>query len=277
MKYALPALTKEIPMTTHQRLPIVLRDLEVLEVRDLAPRMRRISLGGPQLQAFTVEAGDQPAFQSLGADDHIKIFLPDPETGVMALPRQGPGRLFWPEDPHALSREYTPRGYDPESGRLDLDFVLHGHGPAGLWAAQAKPGDRLHVAGPRASMLMPDAAHHVLFGDETALPALANWIEMAAPDQQLHLFVQCTDPDMQALLPSRPNAHVTWLEALPNTAEGFAALIDPLGFGPEAFYWGGAERQPMAALRSLLKDRDWPAQNYDTGAYWTMGEASDEH
>ena len=62
-----------------------------------------------------------------------------------------------------------------------------------------------------------------------------------------------------------------------DSADGYAALIDQLGFGPDAFYWGGAERVTMAALRTLLKDRDWPAQNYDTGAYWTQGEASDEH
>ncbi|WP_176215873.1 siderophore-interacting protein, partial [Mycobacterium avium] len=38
------------------------RRLEVLRVKDITPRMRRITVGGPQLAGFV----------SLGADDHIK-------------------------------------------------------------------------------------------------------------------------------------------------------------------------------------------------------------
>ncbi|MNR32430.1 NADPH-dependent ferric-chelate reductase [compost metagenome] len=41
------------------------RRLNVLRVTELTPRMRRITLGGPELQRFT----------SIGSDDHIKLLF----------------------------------------------------------------------------------------------------------------------------------------------------------------------------------------------------------
>ncbi len=121
-----------------RRFPITLRALQVTAITDLSPRLRRITLTGPQLAAFEQDGRQHPAFESLGPDDHVKLFLPDPATGALSLPVQGEGRLHWPEDPPALSREYTPRGFDPAAGALHFDFVLHGHGVAGTWAAQRK-------------------------------------------------------------------------------------------------------------------------------------------
>lgn len=262
-------------MSNLHRLPIVLRDVEVVAIRDLAPRMRRITLGGAELGAFHNAAGAQPAFQSIGPDDHIKIFLPDPETGHLSLPRQGPGRLFWPQDPPAISREYTPRAYRAGAGQLDLDFMLHDHGPAGIWASKVRIGDRIHIAGPKASMLMPEAAAHVLFGDETAIPAMANWIETCPPDQRLHIFACSEDPALQRLVPRQGNAQIQWLPQMPADDAEYGALIDGLGYGDRAFYWGAGERAAVDALRVALKARGFATEICDTCAYWTKGSAAD--
>lgn len=262
-------------MSNMHRLPIVLRELEVVAIRDLAPRMRRITLAGAELGPFCNEAGEQPAFQSLGPDDHIKIFLPDPETGELSLPRQGPGRLFWPQNPPAVSREYTPRAYRAGAGRLDLDFMLHGHGPAGVWAADVAVGDRICIAGPKASMVMPEAEAHVLFGDETAIPAMANWIQTSAPEQRLHVFAYSDDPDLKRLLPQRNNAHVQWLPQMLADDAAYGALIDALGYGDRAFYWGAGERSGVDALRLALKARDFATEICDTCAYWTKGTSAE--
>ena len=70
-------------------------------------------------------------------------------------------------------REYTPRRIDLVANELDIDFVLHGDGPASTWAAQAAPGQTLDIAGPRASMVVPDLFDsYLLIGDETAIPAI---------------------------------------------------------------------------------------------------------
>lgn len=45
-------------------------------------------------------------------------------------------------------RTYTPRRIDGEAGELDIDFVLHGDGPASQWAGRAEIGDKFVMMGP---------------------------------------------------------------------------------------------------------------------------------
>ena len=52
---------------------------------------------------------------------------------------------------------------------LTIEFDLHATGPAARWAAQAQPGQRATIAGPRGSFVIaPDHDWHLLVGDETA-------------------------------------------------------------------------------------------------------------
>src|SRR5690606_28311133 len=101
------------------------------------------------------------------------FFFPSVD-GTLALPKQADGTIDWPRNPRPVARDYTPRAYRQGDKEVAFDFVLHGHGVASTWAASAKPGDRLHLAGPKASLLVPKAGHFVLIGDQTVLPALCN-------------------------------------------------------------------------------------------------------
>ena len=58
-----------------RRFPITLRALQVTAVTDLSPRLRRVTLSGPQLAAFEADGRSHPGFESLGPDDHVKLFL----------------------------------------------------------------------------------------------------------------------------------------------------------------------------------------------------------
>ena len=51
------------------------RRLEVLRVVDLTPRMRRITVGGPDLAGFV----------SLGTDDHVKLFFPSSAEEILRV------------------------------------------------------------------------------------------------------------------------------------------------------------------------------------------------
>ena len=70
-----------------------------------------------------------------------------------------------------LDDDAPPRG--DRVPELEVDFVLHGDGPASSWAAQAQPGQALIMAGPGPNYLIdPGADWFLLAGDDAALPAI---------------------------------------------------------------------------------------------------------
>lgn len=79
------------------------RKLQVLRVTELTPRMRRITLGGPELAGFI----------SLGSDDHVKLLFPQNAEQAAALETMqlGAGK---DNGPMPEMRDYTPRRYDLE-------------------------------------------------------------------------------------------------------------------------------------------------------------------
>ena len=59
----------------------------------------------------------------------------------------------------------------PATRTLEIQFLLHGAGPASEWAERAKPGDKLAVAGPGGRFVMDAGAEHWwLAADESRDP-----------------------------------------------------------------------------------------------------------
>nr|GFD30456.1 hypothetical protein [Tanacetum cinerariifolium] len=79
------------------------------------------------------------------------------------------------DGPKPAMRDYTPRRYDAASGELDIDFVLHGDGPAATWAAQAAVGQHLYIAGPRGSMIVRRVLLDEFKLDEATVKAAGYW------------------------------------------------------------------------------------------------------
>jgi NADPH-dependent ferric siderophore reductase len=174
------------------------RKLEVLRVTDVTPLMRRITLHGQELAGFI----------SLGTDDHVKLLFAQTPQEQAALENFGPGA----EGPRPTMRDYTPRRYDAATGELDIDFVLHGEGPAATWAAQAQPGQSLYIAGPRGSMIVPDMFDsYLLIGDETALPAIARRLEELPANRAALVVVEIANPDEQQVFQSAAQVDVIWI------------------------------------------------------------------
>jgi NADPH-dependent ferric siderophore reductase len=109
-------------------------------------------------------------------------------------------------------RDYTPRRYDLDTLELDIDFVLHGDGPASTWAEQAKPGQFLHIGGPRGSMIVPDMFDsYLLIGDETALPAIARRLESLAANRKALVVIEVENGAEQQVLESAAQVNVIWV------------------------------------------------------------------
>ncbi|HSI57289.1 MAG TPA: siderophore-interacting protein, partial [Ideonella sp.] len=118
----------------------------------------RTRLVTPQLLCVTFGSDDLRDFLSASFDDHVKVFLPAPGETEPVLPARNPDGSRVPAEeggPRPIMRDYTPRRVDNAAGELDIEFVLHGDGPAGTWAAQARPGQRLGFGGPRGSFIVP--------------------------------------------------------------------------------------------------------------------------
>jgi len=238
------------------------RRLQVLRVIDLTPRMRRITLGGEQLQGFT----------SLGSDDHIKLLFAETAEQQQAIDA---GNLGRDGAVRPTMREYTPRRIDLVANELDIDFVLHGDGPASTWAAQAAPGQILHIAGPRASMVVPDIFDsYLLVGDETAIPAIGRRLEELPAGRQVLAVIQIEDEQERQPLPSQAQVEVIWVKR----DEDLLALLEGLGLPAGRLYsWVALEKSLTRQAKALLLEKGVSEDALKAAAYWRAeGTADDE-
>jgi NADPH-dependent ferric siderophore reductase len=231
----------------------------VREVVRLSPQMRRVTFAGDDLATF---AWSGPAA-------HLKIVFPEPgQTRVPDVTPDGPRP--------ATMRTYTPRRFDPQTQQLEVDFVLHGHGPASAWAAQAAPGQELVLMGPgRGYAIDPDAAWHVLAVDDAALPALETLLEAIPSAAHVTAFVEVSSLDEMRPLPG--NADVRWLERGADPQRAGAALRAAL----ETFAWPtgagrvyvGCEADAMRRIRTaILASSGLDRERITARGYWRIGE-----
>ncbi|WMT86312.1 siderophore-interacting protein [Pelagibacterium sp. 26DY04] len=258
------------------KLPIVLRQVEVSRTEEVSPTLKRIWFTSDELKAFSKDGRNLPPFRSEGPEDHVKFFFPSPVDGVLSLPVQADGTIDWPKNPRPVARDYTPRGYRDGDTEVAFDFVLHGHGVASTWAATAKPGDRLHMAGPKASMTIPDADHFVLIADQTALPALCNWLEMLPQGKRVDALVWIDEEKSRIEIETTANVH--WIvDANPEgmaLIEAARALPRP---GGNSFVWGAMEAGVLRKVRSLyLDEMGLERGQIDMAAYWRRGVDDDQ-
>lgn len=253
-----------LPQRAVQRLrhPLKARHIVVQRVQRITPNFVRVQFAGEEL-------GD---FISASFDDHLKLLLPDAQGRPPALPRfdsEAP-----PDAPRPLMRDYTPRWFDTERGLLDIEFALHGHGPAAHWAAQARPGQIVGVAGPRGSFVVPlNFDWHLLIGDESALPAIARRLEELPPGVPAVVLIETADPADRRELSTRAQAIVQWLQC------GSGALLDavrrlllPSG---EGYAWAAGEAANTAAVRRVLVDvHSLDKDHIRAAAYWKQGAIS---
>jgi NADPH-dependent ferric siderophore reductase len=179
------------------QLDLIPRRVQVHAVHRLAGSIVRTTLRD-------VDGAAPPAPSSLaalrapGPDDHVKVFLPDPATGVLHAPTLAPdGGLQRPAGVTSISRELTVRTTRTVDGaaEVDLDWVLHGDaGPASAWASRAEAGDEVVLVGPVASLGVPAGiARLTVVVDETGLPAAARWVAAVGPGVPVTAIVEIGD------------------------------------------------------------------------------------
>lgn len=259
--------------------PVALRELEVLRVTDVTPGMRRVTLTGAQLGAFTTPDGlRNVAFASTGFDDDIRLLFAYPGEREPVLPVIVDGRVTFAPGRRPLARAYTVRRYDRHAREIDVDFVLHGDGVATTWARIARPGDRIHVAGPSTSLNVPVGVDHLLVaGDETALPAIARLLEELPADTRAEVFIEIAEDAHRQPLHEPPTVSVTWLSRRGAAAGTTSLLSDALCSAnwpdDSVFAWLAGEQATIRSLRRrLVHERGIPKTSIEFAGYWKHGE-----
>lgn len=253
--------------------PAKFRLARVLRAFDLTPRMRRL-----------VFACEDPSLYAEGAGYHIRLF-PPPEQGAPRWPKPKPdGKPDWPiGEALPVNRVYTIRAADRVAGTISVDFALHegGASPGADFARKALPGAEVGLMGPGGDGL-PQAERLILFGDESAAPAIARMLEESPPEAEIEAFIEVADAGEEQDLVSLARARVVWLRrgaASPGRSGLLEAALEARlaeGGLEGAFIWAGCEKAVAARMRkitaSVAPQMKRRARLY---AYWELGSQSD--
>lgn len=176
----------------------------VASVAQLTPRMRRVRLVDESLTGLAAVAGQT-----------LKIYVPDFASGL------------------PVARDYTVRDYDPAGPCLDIDFVLHGEGPAAEWARRVQPGEALQFVGPSGRYRPdPQVDWHLFAGDETALPAIQAYVAMLPADARALVYIEVAGAAEQQAIPGSTRQTVCWLHRGDGEPGTSTLLDDALHAGP---------------------------------------------
>ncbi|MDR8398310.1 siderophore-interacting protein [Paraburkholderia sp. USG1] len=229
--------------------------------RVVAEGVERIT---PHMTRITIDASRLPDLRPGLPARWLKVFVP-------AADGQSPA-----------GRAYTVRRFDPVTKKLDLDFVLHGDsGPASAWAARAAVGDSFEISAvhPRSGFpIQSSTQHYLLFGDETALPAIGSILDTLPAHARAEVFVEVADDREEQVFQSAAEVSLTWLHRSGNGDAGPRSLKDAVRMlalpGENTAIWVAAESSVVKAIRKhalfhWAVDREF----LHAAGYWKRGEA----
>ncbi|MGW1213622.1 siderophore-interacting protein [Streptomyces sp. NPDC002499] len=276
-------------MSTAVAAPFRFFSLRVVRTRRLGPSLVRVGFAGEDLRHFLSD----------GRDQSLSLFLPHPGQEQPAVPYElGDGWYeAWralPDDVRAVMRSYTLRGLRRDARGdtvdIDIDFVLHTPaGPASAWAAEAAAGDRVVLLGPAIAdnrairfRAPEDADLVVLWGDETALPAVSAILEDLPAGQRVRAWLEVPDAGDIQDLATAADAEITWLTGHQTRGEGspmaLAALrAAQLPYAERPYVWIAGESGCVKALRRhVVHERGIDRRRVTFVGYWRYGMNEEE-
>jgi NADPH-dependent ferric siderophore reductase len=261
---------------TNVTLPLLLEEVEVASVDRLSPSFTRVELASP-------------AFAELGVhdrsyDQRFKVLFPADDGALPAVADIGEdwyaAWLALPEGERGHLRTYTARAVrgSGEATRLVVDFVVHegATGPAGRWAEQATPGDRVVVLAPRRGhdfggieFVPGDAERVLLVGDETAVPAIAAILGQLDVKARGAVFLEVPFSADRLTLLAPEGMEITWLPR--NGA--------PRGVALHAAVLAHLEAPDTVSLEDVVEiDPDlWETPTYSSSGEVVVGTAEGAH
>jgi NADPH-dependent ferric siderophore reductase len=258
------------PSTRIRRPPPAFRTVTVQATTVIGPRLRRVTLAGAELVGFPVPLP--------GAS--VRLLVPSLGTTALVVPTWTGNEFLLPDGSRPALRTFTPRRVDPDAGELDLDVVLHGGGVVSAWAAAVEAGAPCAISGPgRGYEIDADAPTFLLAGDETALPAIAQLLEVLPATATVRVHVEVAAPDGRSPLPTHAGATITWHDLADPTDPGAsmvaAVLAEPID--ASARIWVAGEAASVQRIRRHLFDEHaFPRPRATIRGYWKRGRTGDD-
>ncbi|WP_369807951.1 siderophore-interacting protein [Leucobacter chinensis] len=254
-------------------IDVAVRELEVVRVSDVSPAMKRVTLAGKALRAEAF-----PPFVSTGFDDDVRMLFPYPGETLPVLPETDEsGRVQFAPGRRPIARAYTVRKHDAEAGEIDLDVVLHGDdGVASQWAQAVLPGAPMHIVGPGQTKSLPESPDWwLMYGDDTALPAIARLLEELQPGSRGLAVISVAERAHRIELTHPDTITVHWVDRAEHVAEQ-GSLPEPsdllrVAEWPEGepFVWLAGEQSEVQALRRFVhQTQGVPKTAIDFTGYW---------
>lgn len=260
-------MSQRPPAGRVRREPPRFRHLTVQRTEELGPRLVRVTIGGADLAGF--EAPEPAA--------SVRLLLPEPGARSIPPPVWDGNEFRQPDGSRPVLRTLTPRHHRPGDDELDVDVVIHGPTPLATWARSSIPGTPVALSGPGRGYEIDagaGAGDLVLVGDESALPAIAQLMEVIAESVPLRVLVEVADPSGRVPLPERPAAEITWLDQPAAGSPGTAMVeaVRTTEINEETRVWVAGEAAAVQAIRrDLLGERSMPRSRAVIRGYWKHG------
>jgi NADPH-dependent ferric siderophore reductase len=175
----------------------------------------------------------------------------------------------------ATMRTYTVRDFDPATGEVTIDFVIHDGGVAAGWARRAAPGDRIGLNSPDGMYDPPPGLQwQFLVADCAGLPAAARLLASAPAGVRTRAVLEVPSADHQIDLAVPAGVEVGWIHGgnghAPTRLERVVrSLPRPEGVG---YVWVAGETRELRGVRKYLRrELRLPSGAYKTVGYWTDG------
>lgn len=238
----------------------------VVRTEWLTPAMRRVVLGGNDLAGY--------ATTGVG-DEYLRLIFPKQRGAEPVLPTVTAGCLDYNSIDLSTMRTYTVRRFEPATGEVTIDFVIHDGGVAAEWAKAAEPGDRVGLNTPDGMYDPPPGLQwQDLVADCAALPAAARLIETAPTGVRTRAYLEVPDSRHRMPLAVPPGVEVTWIHG--GNGHGPSRLEQIVRGLPRdegvGYVWVAGETKALRGVRKFLRrELGLPSSAYKTVGYWTDG------
>lgn len=237
-----PSSTKRSGLVESAIRKLFTRSGQVLQIEDVGPTFRIITVGGEGLCKANWTPGDKVQLQLGG----------------------------W------VQRTYTPIDWDAEAGRMTILTYVHGNGPGADWARSLRKDDACVIFGPRKSIdLTRLRTSAFLFGDETSFGLAAALLGALRPASTRLFFEVSSLAQAQPALThvglSHTHLHVrraddTHLVALEED------LLAQLQAEPTSNIVLSGKASSIQRISKLFKRSGIASSRVQTRAYWATGK-----